>query len=230
MHWFERWLMPPTCVVTGKPSQYFDLHSDIVEGLKQPKDDCPQCGESSIGAKVCGACIAQPPCFERTRIGFYFEGEVIDLVHGLKYQRQLAYARLLAELFIKSECHAQEAKVDALIAVPTHRFRRRERGFNQAERLAENLGKILGVPVLKKVASRVKATPSQTGLSLSKRKQNLQGAFNITELNLNAYNKVALVDDVITTGATMNALAKKLHNAYPHLQIEIWSIAKTRLG
>lgn len=229
MHWFERWVIPTKCVLTEQLGAELDLAPGIIASLNKPLKVCPQCCEQSADSQLCGACISQPPAFTKTRIAYYFEKEMVELIHQLKYQKQTSHARLLAELYIEAmQMSLKDSEVEALVAVPCHRLKRRQRGFNQAELLAINLGKILGLPVLKNAALRVKASPSQTGLSKSQRKRNLAGAFKVDKNVINGYKHIAIVDDVMTTGATINTLAKVLKKANNTLDIEAWAIAKTK--
>lgn len=225
MHWLENWIMPPRCVITGEQGAGLDLSSAVITALKQPKSVCPQCCEFSADGKVCGACIAAPPAFDRTQVGFYFDGELIELVHKLKYGKQMALARLLAELL---QSHLQVENIDALVAVPIHNQRWRERGFNQSALIAEQLAKQLNIPFIKHAVSRIKHTPSQTGLSKTQREQNLRGAFAIDANRLLGLQRIAIVDDVITTGSTVEAIAKLIKKQTSINYIEAWAVAKTQ--
>lgn len=225
MHWLENWVMPPHCVLTGEKGAGLDLSPSVIKSLKKPQAVCPQCCEFSADGKLCGACLTQPPAFDQTQVGFYFAGDLVELVHGLKYGKHLAYARLLAELLVE---HLNKRNVEALIAVPVHPKRWRSRGFNQAQVIAESLAKELKLPVLNNVVERVKDTPSQTGLSAAMREKNLQGAFKVNANGLNGFNRVALVDDVITTGATMEHLARLIKKQTGIERVEAWAVAKTQ--
>lgn len=225
MHWLENWIVPPKCVLTNEGALGLDLSANIVEGFKRPQNVCPQCCEPSIDGELCGACITQPPSFDRTQVGFYFEEELVELVHALKYQNQVAYARLLAELMIE---HIDVQGVELLLPVPIHSLRWRERGFNQAELIAKSLGHELGLPVATNVIQRQKSTLSQTGLTATSRMNNLKGAFSVNIENLQGISKIALVDDVITTGATMSAIASTIKKSMESIQVEAWAVAKTK--
>mgnify|MGYP001050173774 FL=1 len=225
MHWLENWIIPPRCVISGESGAGIDLSADVIDSLKKPKAVCPQCCEFSADGGVCGACLAKPPAFERTQVGYYFAGDLIELIHGLKYAKHTAYARLLAELLVEQ---IESTDVEALIAVPVHQKRWRSRGFNQAQLIAESLGKELNIPVLKHVVSRIKDTPSQTGLTATQREANLKGAFTVDVNKLQGLQNIALVDDVITTGATIRNLAELLKSQTNVGYIEAWAIAKTQ--
>jgi len=225
MHWLENWLIPPKCVLTNERAVALDLLAEIIAGLKRPEHVCPQCCEPSSDGELCGACLTRPPSFDRTQVGFYFEKEMVELIHALKYQKQVAYARLLAEMMVE---YIDFDGVELLLPVPIHPLRWRERGFNQAELIAKSLGHELGLPVATDVLNRYKSTLSQTGLTASRRLNNLKGAFSVDAERLQGATKVALVDDVITTGATMSALASSIKKRVENIQIEAWAVAKTK--
>lgn len=226
MHWLEKWIMPPTCVITGQASEHLDISQRLVEEWELPVHVCPCCCEPSSLGVLCGACLADPPAFDRTQAGFYFDKELVDLVHGLKYQQQLAYSRILADVLadrLKAE------SVEALLAVPLHLKRRRGRGYNQAELIAQVLSKRLQIPLLPSHAvQRIKDTPSQTHLDARQRRRNLKDAFQVDSRCFEGLQQIALVDDVITTGATMQQLAKSIKAHTEIKLIQAWSICKTK--
>lgn len=225
MHWLESWVLPPRCVLSDEQGLDLDLSPLHINALKQPHQVCPQCCEPSADKKLCGACLTMPPFYDRTRVGYYFDSPLDELIHQFKYANQVSHARLLAELCVE---HFKNSDVGALVAVPIHPKRRRERGYNQAQLLAKELGRLLAIPVLPKAISRVKATPSQTGLSKKQRQANLNQAFAVNAPQLQGLQKIALVDDVITTGATMQALAKQIKAHTQIAWIEAWAVAKTK--
>jgi len=221
----EKWVLPPRCVITHALADDFDLSEKVLQQLVKPIDVCPQCCEPSLDATLCGACMTHPPAFDQTQVAFYFKDPLSKLVYDLKYHQQAAYARLLVEMSISA---FDATGVEALIPVPTHPLRRRERGYNQAELIAEEISKHLGIPVVKSAVQRIKHTPSQTHLTAKQRQQNLTKAFKIQTDCFDNINCVALVDDVITTGATMQALAKLICAKTNIDRIESWAIAKTK--
>ncbi|CAN8140028.1 competence protein ComFC [uncultured Thiomicrorhabdus sp.] len=229
MHWLERWLIPPTSVLSQQAGNFCDLTEHEIAALPRIKNFCPQCAEFSLDGNLCGSCLHHPPAFDQTQVAFSFQEPVTRLIHELKYHQQMSHARLLAELF----WHEQQqgllaAEIEALLPVPIHPWRRRQRGYNQAQLLADELGRFLGVPVLDKALLRVKHTESQTHLDSNQRHQNLRGAFAVQTERLSSLKRIAIVDDVITTGATMQALAKqvKKHSAVEF--VAAWAIAKTK--
>jgi ComF family protein len=143
------------------------------------------------------------------------------LIKGFKYGRRLAVGRVLGELM--AERLAGRALPALVLPVPLHPARERERGFNQATELARPLAAALGLALDAGLCRRVRATPSQSALDRRTRARNLRGAFALSRA-LPA-DEVAIVDDVVTTGATAAALAATLRRAGVR-RIEIWSAAR----
>lgn len=225
MYYLEKWLLPPRCVLTGELADITDLSSPIIQALKRPKQVCPMCCEPSLLGDLCGACLTKPPAFSRTQVGFYFAEPLDKLIYDFKYHQKSSYARLLAELLVGS---LQLDNIEALVAIPTHPLRRRTRGYNQAELLAIEMGKLLQLPVIKQAVIRIKNTPSQTALTSRQRQQNLKNAFQIKPELLAGLSHIALVDDVITTGATMQQVAELIQKKTTVKTCQAWSVAKTR--
>lgn len=223
MHWLERWIFPPRCVVTDQLTPALDIQPGLVEKWRPKKDLCPRCAEISPRGLVCGRCLKSPPIMARTQIAFEFEHELRALVHQLKYGKQLHLTRLFAELMADA---IETDGVEALVPIPLHRTRLRERGYNQALEIARMLGKQLDLPVIDAL-QRPHATESQTHLNAQQRRQNLKSAFTYCADSLTGIHNIALVDDVITTGSTMHAAAHTLNKAHPTLTIHAWALAKT---
>lgn len=223
MNRFEQWLFPATCVMTGNAAETVDLSAEILNKMTRPGTFCPLCAEKLSVSKVCGACLKNPPLTTRTQVGFYFDETVQQLIHDFKYHNQLHLSRLLAELMLQT---LDIEAIEALIPVPLHTSRLLERGFNQSLELAKQLSILTGVPVLPYEVNRIKATSPQANLSAADRVRNLRNAFAVQGEGLAELKRIALVDDVITTGITMQQLAKALKASFPGLEIEAWAIAK----
>ena len=197
-------------------------------------DACPACGESSAGgfcticaeefARVVGACgrcgLAKPVRFcpleqatwdvDAVLAPFTYGAPVDHYLHALKYRG----ARLLGQAFgllLAPLVGALRGEVDVLVAVPLHRTRLLERGYNQAQEIACTLGRSLRVPALERGIARSAATPTQTGQNARLRHRSVAQAFRVTRDFRG--RRVGIVDDVVTTGATVNALAAALRAA-----------------
>jgi ComF family protein len=157
-----------------------------------------------------------------------------QLIKQLKYNHQLLYADLLGQLLadsIKQRYTMQQLQqIDYIIPVPLHRQKQRKRGFNQAQLIAEALTLHLPLKINQRSVIRNKLTNAQEGLSRSERMQNLKKAFSLSEYAVTdlAGKYIILIDDVVTTGATINSLCQCLFNANVR-RIDVWCICRTEL-
>ncbi|WP_235801892.1 ComF family protein [Halopseudomonas pelagia] len=149
---------------------------------------------------------------------------------AFKYHKQLIYGRLLAHLLADYVSFAyqeqQHALPDALIPMPLHRKRQAQRGFNQALELARPMARTLGCPMLSATLKRVQATHTQQGLTAQQRKHNLRGAFECSAPEKVTGLHLALIDDVLTTGATADEASYTLLKAGAQ-SVSIWCVART---
>ncbi|MCO6441127.1 MAG: ComF family protein [Nitrococcus mobilis] len=184
---------------------------------------CRQCALplTNTGARrLCGDCLRQPPPFRRVHAPFRYCHPIDALLKALKYGSDLAAARCLGDLLADYLQRRHVTVPDAVIPVPLHPQRLRQRGFNQALELARRLD----APLAPQMVRRRRATAAQTGLDRSERRSNTRGAFQVTARHVPAH--VAVIDDVLTTGATVTELAKTLRQAGAE-QVEIWVMART---
>lgn len=169
----------------------------------------PRDGLASTG--LCQACATGAPGFAWARAAAPYEGVVREALHAFKFGGRRAMARPLGDLVVETLGDAMPANVEALVPVPLAPSRERDRGFNQAALLAERLGRRLAVPVETGWLRRTRATAPQTELSASARRANVRGAFSASPAV--AGRAVAVVDDVLTTGATAAECARALRAA-----------------
>jgi len=170
---------------------------------------------------VCGTCLNRPPHFDATLALWRYEFPCDRLVQALKYRAQLA----LAGFFARSLASRPLPEFDVLLPMPLHPRRLAERGFNQALEIARGLARNLG-PIEPRGVLRVKNTPPQAELPYEERAKNVRGAF-LCKLDLSGA-RVAVLDDVMTTGATLNELARALKRAGA-TRVENFVIARTVL-
>jgi ComF family protein len=142
-----------------------------------------------------------------------YTGSVRELLHLLKYQSRYELGEPFGYIMGAAADFASEWNPDALVPVPLHPDRLERRGYNQAELLAQGAARFLHIPVMADAVLRVRATPPQNSLSPHERKQNMQGAFYVQVPSKVAGRKILMVDDVHTTGATLNALGLELMHA-----------------
>jgi ComF family protein len=199
-------LLPQRCIVCGRFGAA--LHAECVPTL--PRAELPRCLRCwAPGPSVCGRCVAAPPAFAALRTPFRFEAAARRAVLESKFMGITTVVEPLARA--AAEVAPTDWAVDAVVPVPLHRRRERQRGYNQSALIAEVVARLLGVPLRGEWLRRVRATPAQAGLRAEARRQNLTRAF--TAESSCAAARVLLVDDVTTTGATFEACARALLDA-----------------
>lgn len=180
---------------------------------------CRQCALPFAGTVtgetfVCGYCQDLRFHFSRTVCACRAEGVVRDCILRFKYNREMYFGPHLVDWLVAAARRWIDwREVDAIVPVPLHPRKLRHREFNQAEYLATPLGRALKVPVLRRNLRRVKDTTTQTALDAEARARNLHGAFVVRNGSALAGKRLVLLDDVFTTGATMNSCAKALRSA-----------------
>lgn len=215
-------LFPPRCGGCGVPGAWLCVRCwETLPWIAPPV--CQRCGLPLTRPGFCAECAALPPARVRIRSATYFEGPARQAVHRLKYagQRPLAepLARVLYHVWVQERLSA-----DVLVPVALHPQREQERGFNQAALLARELARLTGLPVDEASLQRVRATPPQVGLSREERRKNVAGAF-LCKGNAIQGKRVALVDDVCTTGATLYAAGQALLQGGAR---EVWAVTVAR--
>lgn len=185
---------------------------------------CPQCGLVSSG-QICGSCLAAPPSFDATHAVFTYDFPLDKLLQQYKYRETLQLSKTFSVLLEqKLKASQMDRKIDLVIPMPMHHKRLQERGFNQALEIARQLSNTTGLPLDYAACQRVKLTPPQASLPLKERSKNIRGAFHCGT-DLQGLN-VVLIDDVMTTGASLDELAKTLKQAGA-AHVECWVIART---
>lgn len=203
---------PPRCVGCRKVGTWLcqKCRSEI-EFVKEPV--CDLCGQpkSDVNSRLCFRCQNAPLQIEGIRSVAYFEGVLRQAIHIFKYEHLPALAAPLGELMSAGwqEIHPPG---EVIVPVPLHPKRLRERGYNQAALLARHLGERCALPVLEEALVRVRDTLPQTNLNAQQRKENVREAFHCCEPAL-AGKSVLLIDDVCTTGATLEACSLALRQA-----------------
>lgn len=226
----QHWFYPPTCILCGDPAPGpRDLCPGCHGDLTANTPCCPTCAlPSAAGTEhlPCGRCLKKRPLFERCLAPLRYLPPADELIGGLKFRGRLSHGRVMGEL-LADYVEARLAPGDrpqALIPVPLHPHRLRERGFNQALELARPVAKRLQIPLRPRGCLRGVATPRQTGLSALERRRNLRGAFTVADLE--GITHAALIDDVVTTGATVTELTRVLRRASVQ-RVEVWAVCRT---
>lgn len=215
-------------MLCGGPSDLaMDLCGDCHAELPALGCACKRCGLPVEDHTLCGPCATDPPYFEHTIAAMYYSSPVDSFITQLKYHRRMHYTRILAGL-MRPVIQAQVREwPQCLMPVPLHPRRLRQRGFNQALELARLLAKPLRLAVDYRSLQRTRDTPPQTQFPADERQRNIKKAFTLRRPV--PYQHVALVDDVMTTGATANEIAQLLlQNGVK--RVDVWLCARAVLA
>lgn len=215
-------LLPQDCFVCGHDSGDRQVCADCAAALPHLAGPlCPVCALPTPEGAICGTCLATPPHFDATYAAFRYAFPVEHVIHGLKYRHRLPMAAWLANGL--AGC-ITSSRVDCILPLPLSAQRMKERGFNQAQEIARPLARQLGLPLMSDACMRTVDSAPQASLPWKERQANIRNAFQCS-IDLTG-KAVAVVDDVMTTGATLNEFARtlKLHGA---LRVENWVAART---
>jgi ComF family protein len=170
---------------------------------------CPLCAlpVPELG-QWCGQCLRLPPHFDATLAAFAYEHPVREMVLALKFGSIFSVRDVLLKGLLRAAANAGDLHVDCIVPMPLHARRIAERGFNQSMELARGVGAALGVPVLPRLVERDIDTRHQAGMPVRQRKKNVRGAFRCVESL--AGRHVLVIDDVMTSGTTLDELARTL--------------------
>lgn len=220
-HFFRRPLRH--CTLCGASSAD-DLCAGCIAELPHIDYGCRQCGVPLQHDGLCGDCLIAPPSFSRCIAPLRYEPPISHLVGSFKYQSHFNHGRVLSQLLIERLQREDIASIAALIPVPLHWRRRWQRGFNQSEIIADELSRALQLPMQTRWLRKTRGGTPQQHLDAEARQRNLRDAFacnrDVTGMHL------AVIDDVVTTGATANAIARILRNRGA-ASVQIWALART---
>ena len=222
------WLFALRCLVCGEPgANGRDLCASCHSALPWEGPACLRCALPLPQAGLCGDCLQTArhqggPALDETHAAFEYAFPLDRLLPRLKFHRDFAAGRVLAQCM--AERYASLPRPDALLPVPLHRARLRRRGYDQALELAKPLARALSLPLLDDVLHRHKTTTAQSRLDADARQRNLRDAFAVAPgAKLPAH--VVLLDDVMTTGATLHAAARALRMAGAR-RVDAWVCAR----
>ncbi|MDY6910980.1 MAG: ComF family protein [Chloroflexota bacterium] len=214
-------IFPRKCVGCGMEGEFLCVScAETLPRLELPF--CDRCGIPITQGHLCHKCLKSPFVIDGIRSLFLHEGLARDAVHSLKYNNLKALGPTLAK-FMAEFLEFGNLSFDLLAAVPMHSKRMRKRGYNQADLLVDELSRLVRLPVARGTLVRLRDTPSQVSLGAEDRRHNMQGAFRCYDSLQD--RKVLLVDDVCTTGATLNACAVALKEAGA---ASVWGLTLSR--
>lgn len=215
-------LVPRRCPVCAARASH-GFCTDCRQLLPWIMAGCEICGAELYEVGVCGSCQARRPYYDHAVIPFKYRAPVSDQIQTLKYHQQLRHAGALGTMICRRVWKDPCPAPDVLIPVPLHPRRLRQRGFNQALEIARRIGGELGVEVSHSLLARIRNTVPQVGLGKIERRRNVNGAFKAPRPLRHTH--VALVDDVVTSGSTINAAARALKRAGAET-VSVWAAAK----
>ncbi len=219
------WIFPPRCGGCGKFAERWCPQCQAgIERLPIPV--CQVCGLPISQAGVCGSCQATPPEYRGLRSVCAYNGPARSAVIRLKYSRDLGLGEALAHHLEELYNHLSWS-IDLVTCVPLSRGRLKDRGYNQAAMLARPLALAIQRPFVPVLLRKTRESPTQVGLSASQRRKNVEGAFEAGDQRVFSGRKVLVIDDVTTTGSTMNACARALIQAGA---AEVYGLTFARAG
>ena len=226
---YFNYLLPPTCILCGDSgNENNDLCAACYSDLVRNRPRCYRCASDfdapNLATGLCPVCTLNPPAFDETFAPFAHSQAIRHLILKLKFHHHSPSARLLGTLLANYVQTAAE-RPDCIIPVPLHQKRYRERGFNQSVEIAKVVSKILNVHLDTTSCMRHRDTAHQVGLNGYARTENMKDAFLVNE-SFQAKH-VAIIDDVMTTGSTVQELAMALKTAGCH-RIQVWVCSKAR--
>ncbi|RFA31176.1 hypothetical protein CAI21_00530 [Alkalilimnicola ehrlichii] len=226
LNFAHRYVFPPYCRLCGAPGHRgLDICKECDSSLPKADAGCRQCGMPLATGDdvICGRCLRQPPDYDAVYAAFAYDYPLDKLIKALKFDASLAAARLLGELMGRTLAKTGNRQADAIVPVPLHKTRLRERGYNQATELAKQVRKYIPASLRTDLIERSRHTQIQSELPAKARRGNVRGAFRLKKANVPP--RVAVLDDVMTTGCTVNEIAKLLKRAGAE-QVEIWVVAR----
>jgi ComF family protein len=214
-------LFPSRCilcrqtVVEAVTGQHIEICLPCYQALPKNDRTCSRCAlplpDDIDGNVLCGRCVNKRPLYDYSRSLFLYEDDVISLIHQLKFGEKIGYARSIGEMLlsvVNDDLLPEQGRPDCIIPVPLHNKRLRARGYNQSTEISRVMAKKLAIPIAYDAVVRTRHTKAQMDLKAKDRQKNIKGAFSV--IDVKKFSHVLIIDDVVTTGSTVNELAKML--------------------
>jgi ComF family protein len=219
-------LFPPRCLLCGLQAGPEGICDYCRGDLPWNRSACRACGLPipATAGRACGPCLRRAPPWDSAIAALRYEFPVREMIRKFKFNRHLASGRVLSCLLASCIGQRLETRPELLIPVPLHGLRLLRRGFNQAYEIARHLGKALDVPLSAADLRRTRRTRSQSGLDADARRGNLRNAFCWRGRSLTGMH-VVLIDDVMTTGATLHECTRVLRRSGAK-RIDAWVVAR----
>lgn len=230
-------IYPRRCILCRqtRPSETnsaLDLCLNCQKDLLLIKSSCFQCGIPLPHTKpeqLCGQCLQHKTSFDHTISIYHYQNPLVWLIQEMKFHRQPAIAHLLGQLMAKQLRDLlplnSSSLPEVVIPVPLYYKREHQRGFNQSEELAKRISNTINRPIDNQYIERHSPGQQQSGLNAKQRRKNVKGIFTIKNKKQKRYKHVAIVDDVMSTGSTVDEIAKTLKKSGVE-KVDIWILAR----
>jgi ComF family protein len=221
----RHFVLPLRCLLCGAAgADGIDLCADCAAELPRNRRCCMRCAlPLATPAQLCGECQRRTPPWDAAWTPFRYGWPLDRLESRYKFGADLAAGRVLSTLWRREPCPIELPQL--LLTVPLHLGRLRERGYNQALELARPLARGLDVPLRHDMLQRVRRTEAQTELDALSRRRNVRGAFFASRAGIALPAHVAILDDVMTTGATLAECARVLKRSGAS-RVDVWALAR----
>lgn len=214
---------PASCILCGDNSWHAAFCPACTRSLPWlPAAHCPRCAIPTLDGGLCGQCLKAPPAFDQTHATFLYTDALAQLIPAAKFGTRWSLLPALTQLMLPALTTVD--RPDLLVPLPLHPQRLQERGYNQAQEIAKPLAQALCLPLENQLLQRIKDTEHQARLSEKARHLNVRRAF-ATQTDLTGKH-IALIDDVMTTGASLDAAAQALKRAGA-ARVDCWILART---
>lgn len=205
-----QYLFPQTCVICNRIGRYrTPLCQNCIDQLPRLQQHCLRCANPLPRNEVCGRCLQNSPAYDKVVAAFLYQTPIDQLINQFKYQQGYHIGEWLAELWMQTT-QVDFSSIDCIMPVPMHRNRLRKRGYNQAAILTKHLAHASNRRIDLHALKKIKQTTAQSTLPARQRQQLSSKVFSVNKL---AVRHVALIDDVMTTGSTLDAVATCLKNS-----------------